>query len=150
MSNGIDWSPDGRTVYYADSTAGTVTSYPWEAEQGALGQGTVIVALDRADGLPDGLTVDDDGAIWLAVWGAGQVRRYDPVGRPLGTLTFPTPQVTSCAFGGPRRDRLFVTSARSGLASDHHGYSEAGALFVVDVGVTGPSPTLFGQARSTT
>jgi sugar lactone lactonase YvrE len=147
MSNGIDWSPDGLTTFYADSIAGTVTRYPWDADRGRLGPGTVIIALDPADGLPDGLTVDDEGTIWLAVWGAGQVRRYDPTGRPLAALTFPTPQITSCVFGGAHRNRLFVTSARTGLAPDHPGFRDGGALFVIDVAATGPPPTPFGPVR---
>jgi sugar lactone lactonase YvrE len=146
MSNGIDWSPDGDTAYYVDSIAGTVTSYPWDADSGRFGDGRVIISLDAADGLPDGLTVDDEGAIWLAVWGAGQVRRYAPNGRPLTALSIPTPHITSCAFGGPDRNRLFVTSARLGLKPDDPGYAEAGAVFVIDVPVTGRLPTPFRRA----
>lgn len=143
MSNGIDWSPDESTAYYVDSVAGTVTRYPWDAEHGRVGPGTVIVALDPDDGLPDGLTVDDEGMIWLAVWGAGEVRRFDPAGRRLATITFPTPQVTSCAFGGPARDRLYVTSARAGLPPDDAGHDTAGSVFVAEPGATGPPPTRF-------
>ena len=143
MSNGIDWSPDESTVYYTDSVAGTVTRYPWDAELGRFGPGTVIVAIPPGEGLPDGLSVDDEGTIWLAVWGAGEVRRFDPSGRQLDAITLPTPQVTSCTFGGPDRDRLYVTSARAGLRPDDPGYDAAGAVFVTEPGVTGPRSTRF-------
>lgn len=143
MSNGIDWTPDGAVAYYADSIAGTVTRYLWDADVGRLGTGRVLVAIDPNEGVPDGLTVDDEGCVWLAVWGAGEVRRYDDDGRLLRTLPFPTAHVSSCSFGGAGGDRLFVTTARAGIAPDDPGYAEAGAVFVVDPGVTGPLPTPF-------
>ena len=77
------------------------------------------------------------------LWGAGEVRRYDDDGRLLRTLPFPTAHVSSCSFGGAGGDRLFVTTARAGIAPDDPGYAEAGAVFVVDPGVTGPLPTPF-------
>jgi D-xylono/L-arabinono-1,4-lactonase len=143
MSNGIDWSPDGRVAYHADSVAGTVTRYPWDAEILRFGPGRVLVAIDPNEGVPDGLTIDDEGCMWLAVWGAGEVRRYDDDGRLLRTVRLPTAHVSSCSFGGAGRDRLFVTTARAGIAANDPGYAEAGAVFVVDPGVTGPLPTPF-------
>ncbi len=107
--------PDGAVAYYADSIAGTVTRYPWDADVGRLGTGRVLVAIDPDEGVPDGLTVDDEGCVWLAVWGAGEVRRYDDDGRLLRTLPFPTAHVSSCSFGGAGGDRLFVTTARPAL-----------------------------------
>ena len=110
---------------------------------GASVSGRVLVAIDPNEGVPDGLTVDDEGCVWLAVWGAGEVRRYDDDGRLLRTLPFPTAHVSSCSFGGADGDRLFVTTARAGIARDDPGYADAGAVFVVDPGVTGPLPTPF-------
>ena len=72
-----------------------------------------LLVVDPADGLPDGLTVDADGDVWLAVWGAGAVHRYDPDGTLTGVVSVPTPNVTSCCFGGAALDRLFITTAAS-------------------------------------
>lgn len=143
MSNGVGWSPDGRHLYHADSTAGTVTRWQWDAGEGRVGSGTTIIALPSSEGLPDGLAMDHEGHIWLAVWGAGEVRRYDGDGRRLGTISFPTPQVSSCAFGGPEGDVLFVTSAAVGLDPGDVGSATAGSVFAVDPGTAGPPPTRF-------
>lgn len=136
VANGLGWSPDGRTLYHADSGAGVVTAYA--VDGGELGPGTPLVRPER--GAPDGLTVDDEGALWVALHGAGEVRRYAPDGRTLTVLTLPVEQPTSVAIGGASGRRLFVTTA-------HENYDErkraaqpdAGRVFAVDdVGVGAP------------
>ena len=99
-------------------------------------------------GAPDGSTVDADGCLWNAEWGGGRVVRYTPDGRVDRVIALPCAQVTCCAFGGARLDQLFVTTARTGLdAAALAGQPQAGALFVIDAGVTGLADTPFPPAR---
>ena len=136
VSNGIGWSPNGATMYFVDSGAGTVTAFGYDA--GSLHDPRVLVRLD--EGLPDGLCVDDEGCVWVAVWGGGAVHRYSPDGTLLARVAVPTRQPSCCAFGGPDRDVLFITSARVGLSETELSQEpHAGCLFSVHVGVTGPA-----------
>jgi sugar lactone lactonase YvrE len=148
MSNGLDWSPDGRWLYFVDSVAGTVTRFRWDADDATVGDAEVVLSISPADGLPDGLAIDDDGCLWIAVWGAGEVRRYDDAGRRIDTITLPTPYVTSCAFrsGG---SELFVTSAVGGLVDGAPGCGDAGSVFAVAISATGPPSARFRLATST-
>ncbi len=134
VANGLGWSPDGRTLYHADSGPGVVTAYPMDPATGRLGPGRELVRPDG--GVPDGLTVDDEGALWVAVHGAGEVRRYSPTGALLATIRLPVSQPTSVAIGGATGRRLFVTTAWEGLADPE---PDAGRVFAVDdVGVGAP------------
>jgi len=144
IPNGIDWSLDGRTMYFAESLERTVRAYPYDPETGALGRADVVVRLDDDDGLPDGLTVDAEGCIWLAVWNGWGVRRYDADGRELGRIGLPVAQVTCPAFGGPDLDELYLTTAHEGFAAGAiPGQPEAGGLYRVRPGVLGRAPTRF-------
>ena len=138
IANGIGWSPDGRILYHADSGAGMVTAYPFDPVTGDIGPGEVLVRPEA--GVPDGLLVDDEGALWVALHGAGEVRRYAPDGATLTVVRLPVSQPTSVAIGGSSGRRLFVTTAWEGL--DEAGRAvqpDAGRLFAVDdVGVTAP------------
>lgn len=134
IANGLGWSPDGGTLYHADSGPGVVTAYPVDPATGRLGPGRELVRPDG--GVPDGLTVDAEGALWVAVNGAGEVRRYSPAGALLATVRVPVAQVTSVAIGGASGRRLFATTAREGLADPE---PDAGRVFAVDdVGVGAP------------
>lgn len=115
MSNGIDWSPDGAVMYHVDSTAGEVRAYDYDVATGELGGKRVLRSVPSEVGLPDGLTVTADGAVWVAVWGAGQVWRLDPgTGETTAVVTVPTPNPTSCAFGGPEMSTVYITTAAPG------------------------------------
>lgn len=131
MSNGLDWSPDDRFFYHVDSAPRTVTRYAWDADDGVPHSPEPLIALSQAEGLPDGLTVDLDGFLWLAVWSGSQVRRYDPLGRLVDTIPLPTPNVASCTFGGPELSDLFVTTAAMDVAPDNAGWANAGDTFVI-------------------
>ena len=134
IANGLGWSPDGRTLYHADSGPGVVTAYRVDPATGALGPGRELVRPDR--GVPDGLTVDDEGALWVAVHGAGEVHRYSPAGERLAVLRLPVSQPTSVAIGGATGRRLFVTTAWENLPRPE---PDAGRVFAVDdVGVGAP------------
>ena len=138
LSNGIDWSPDDRFMYYVDSTTQRLDLFDYEPETGSLGTRRTLLQIPGEDGLPDGLTVDADGCIWLALWGGGEVRRITPEGAVVGVVKLPVTQVTSCAFGGPDLDQLYITSAAKDLdAAELARQPEAGSLFRCRPGVKG-------------
>lgn len=144
LSNGVAFSPDGGRVFHVDTLARTVSSHSYgtaEFDQDELW----TTVLDGSDlpSLPDGITVDADGMLWVALFGGGSVRRYSPDGRLLAAVRVPTPQVTRASFVGPDHDLLAITSAREGF--EFHS-ADAGALFVADVGVSGlPAPRWAGS-----
>ena len=142
LSNGIDWSPDGRTCHYVDSLAHRVETI----HLGDDGLPTHSEPLVHIDAIPDGLSVDADGAVWVALWDGGAVHRYTPDGRLDRVVDVPGGFITSCAFGGPDLTTLFITSARGGLPEDQlRRQPHAGALFALDVGVAGRGYTPFGS-----
>ena len=138
MSNGLGWSPDDRLFYYVDSPTQRVDVFQVDPDSGELRNRRPLVHVPRSLGIPDGLTVDADGCVWLAVWGAGAVHRYTPAGRLDGVLQVPARQVTSCTFGGPGLRHLFVTSARQGLPERELAEQPlAGAVFAARPAVGG-------------
>jgi len=118
ISNGIGWSPDGATMYLADSGTRRVDAFDFEAVTGNIAWRATIVAIEEPGIAPDGLTVDTDGGIWVALWGGGAVQRYGPDGSLLATVELPVRRPTSCAFGGTDRSTLYVTTSRDGLDED--------------------------------
>jgi sugar lactone lactonase YvrE len=141
ISNGIGWSPDGSTMYLADSGTATIDAFDFDPSTGDLDERRTIVRIDTPGVAPDGLTVDDHGDIWVALWGGSELRRYRPDGSLLSTVAVPVERPTSCAFGGPDRSTLFVTTARDGL--DQAGLErqpDAGRVFRIDgLGASGPA-----------
>jgi sugar lactone lactonase YvrE len=138
VSNGIAWSPDEKTMYYVDTLARGIDAFDYDLETGAATNRRRLVDIERADGLPDGITVDSEGCIWLALYLGGAVRRYSPDGQLVEHVAMPVTAVTSCGFGGPQLTDLYVTTAQHGLseaqlAKEQH----AGALFRFRPGVTG-------------
>lgn len=142
VSNGLAWSADGGSFFWIDTPSRKVRRWAWPPD-GPLGPGEVVVRVPRDHGFPDGMAIDDDGCLWVAMWGGSAVRRYAPDGRLDAVVSVPTPNVTSCAFGGPDRTTLYVTTASVGLGLGDDA-TLSGALFAVDVGVSGPLPTRFG------
>lgn len=137
LSNGLDWSDDGRTLYYADSMATLVTRYELDDAGRNVVDSAPFVSYDLPIG-PDGLVVDAEGFVWVAVWGAGEVRRYSPAGELDRVVGVPVANVTSCAFGGTDLDLLFITS-EGPVAGQPPGGTHAlgGSLFVAEPGVPG-------------
>jgi sugar lactone lactonase YvrE len=134
ISNGLDWTPDGSAAYYIDTPTRTVSQLRYDPQAGLTGRHP-FVAVDDAHGVPDGLTVDAEGGVWVACFGGGAVRRYSPAGELDAVVELPVDNVTACTFGGPALDRLFITTSRQGLAAAEQ--QAAGALFVAAPGVTG-------------
>jgi len=137
IANSIAFSPDGRRMYFADTPEKRIRLYDYDLDSGVLSGERVFVTVE-GPGFPDGSTVDAEGCLWNAEWGGGRVVRYAPDGRVLRVLPLPASQVTCGAFGGARLDRLYVTTARTGLDPDTLAAEpHAGALFAFDVGVGG-------------
>ena len=142
ISNGLAWSPDARTLYYIDSPTRMVQAFAFDLEQGTLGPPRVAISLGDDDGFPDGCCMDVEGCLWVAHWGAGKVTRWEPeTARLLSTISLPVANVTSCAFGGARRDQLFITTAVDDSRPGSE--PEAGYLFRIEPGVTGPELASF-------
>jgi len=140
ISNGIGWSPQGNAMYLSDSGTATIDVFEFDGVSGDVGGRRTIVQITEAGVAPDGLTVDADGNIWVALWGGGAVRCYTPQGRPLRTIPVPADRPTSCAFGGPHGATLFITTARHGLDETAMARQpDAGRVFRVDgLGVGDP------------
>lgn len=138
VTNGPAFSPDGRYLYHNDSLRGLVYRFELGVD-GTLSDRRVLIRFGPDDGKPDGMTVDAEGALWIALWGSGRVVRYTPDGRFDHLVELPVSQVTNCAFGGPALDRLFVTSAAEGADDE----PLAGSLFEIVTEVTGLAPSLF-------
>ncbi|GAA2800380.1 SMP-30/gluconolactonase/LRE family protein [Kitasatospora paracochleata] len=114
--NGLGWSPDGRTFYLVDTVAREVNAFDVLPDRLAPANRRTLARFPDRGGEPDGLTVDADGCLWIALWGGGRIVRVSPEGRVLTEIAVPVAQPASCAFGGPDRDVLYVTTAREGLA----------------------------------
>ena len=130
VPNSIAWSPDGRTMYFADSPRHKIWAYDYDAEAGGTSNERIFAT--PLPGFPDGSCVDADGCLWNAEWGGSRVVRYTPAGKLDRVVSVPAKNPTCCAFGGTRLDTLYITSA--------HG----AGLFAVAPGVKGLAESRFG------
>ncbi|MEP6823174.1 MAG: SMP-30/gluconolactonase/LRE family protein [Ramlibacter sp.] len=146
VTNGPTWSADGRTLFFNDTVQGCVYAYDFDADGGTLSNRRLWLRFVRGDGVPDGMTTDAAGRIWLAHWGGACVSCHDPVtARELCRVALPTSHVTNCAFGGPDLRTLFITTACSGLTQEQLAAQPlAGGLFCVAVDSPGLPAHLFG------
>jgi sugar lactone lactonase YvrE len=138
ISNGLAWSPDGATAYYADTPTQQLDAFDYSREHGLQAR-RPIARIDRQDGSPDGLVVDSEGGIWVALWGGGAVRHYSAQGVLLDVIELPVTQVTACTFGGEDLGDLYITTSREQVPDGAQ--PQAGAIFRARPGVTG-QPTL--------
>jgi sugar lactone lactonase YvrE len=143
--NSLAWSPDGRIMYFADSYLQAIFTYAFDPASGTLGRRKPFATLDGSR-MPDGSTVDADGCLWNAEYDGWRITRYTPDGRIERTLHLPVQRPTSCTFGGPQLDVLYVTTASQRLtATERAAQPLAGALLAIDVGVRGlPEPRYAG------
>lgn len=139
ISNGIVWSHDKSTMYFIDSTAFTVRAFDYDNASGDISNERVIVTVPQEMGLPDGMAIDADGNLWVAHFNGSRVRCWDPhTGQVIDEIVLPATQITSCAFGGPDLETLYITSAAVGLDGDALAQQpKAGSLFAVKPGVKG-------------
>lgn len=134
ISNGLDWSPDGAGAYYNDTETHRVDAFDYDTEGGLSGR-RPFVTIDPDVGRPDGLTVDAEGGVWVALNTGGVVHRYLPDGTLDEVVEVAVRKVTACTFGGDRLDQLYITTSRENLEPDDE--PPAGSLFRADVGVIG-------------
>ncbi len=138
VSNGIDWSLDGETMFYVDSASQSIDAFDFDLTAGRISNRREFVRFSTDDGTPDGITIDAEGCVWVALWGGWAVWRYTADGELDIVVKLPTQNITSAAFGGDRLDELYVTSAREGLTdSELEAQPDAGALFRCRTGVVG-------------
>jgi sugar lactone lactonase YvrE len=138
VPNGLVWTPDGRTAFHADSPDRRIYAYDVDPATGAFGERRVHVELTT--GYPDGVAIDAEGGLWVAIWSGGEVRRFDADGALSDTIDVGATNPTSCAFGGPEGRTLFVTTSKKDLqAPEEH----AGQVLAVAVGVSGAAVHAF-------
>jgi sugar lactone lactonase YvrE len=134
VSNGLDWSPDGSRVYYNDTATYRTDVFDYDRAQGLIRR-RAFIDLTSEGVRPDGLTVDSEGGVWVALSNGGAVRRYTPQGALDEVIELPTRKVTACAFGGSQLDQLFITTSREGIQEGTDPL--AGSLFRANVGIAG-------------
>lgn len=140
ISNGLAWTADGTLAYYNDTPTQRVDVFSYDPDRG-LHERRTLVQIPQEQGAPDGLTVDADGHVWVALYGGSAVHRYRPDGVLDGVVEVPVSQVTACTLGGLRMDELYITTS----AEDNAPEPDAGSVFRSSVGVTGlPASTFAG------
>lgn len=140
ISNGLGWSPGGERMYYIDSPTRRVDVFDFDMVSGEAVDRRRLIDTSEYAGLPDGMSVDSDGCLWVAFYGGSAVRRFAPDGTFLAAVDVPTPHVTSCTFAGPDLDRLVITTAR---AADINAREPGGDVYVSRPGVSGLSTAIF-------
>jgi len=137
VTNGPAFSVDGRTLYHTDSALQRIYAFDLD-QHGDASQRRVFAQFGEGDGYPDGMTVDAEGCLWVAFWDGWCIRRLSPIGERLAEIRLPVQRPTSCAFGGPGLDQLFVTSARRDLSDEALASQPcAGGLLRLEPGVVG-------------
>ena len=134
ISNGLQWNRAGDTVFYADTPTRRVDSFTFDPASGAFTDRRTFTEVSGG-GHPDGMAIDEEDGVWVAIWGGSAVHRYDWTGRLDLIVDLPVSNVTACAFGGPALQTLFITTSRQGLDEDVQ--PEAGAVFRYEAGVRG-------------
>jgi sugar lactone lactonase YvrE len=144
ISNGLAWTPDGTTMFFIDTPTQRVDAFDADPATGAIANRRPAVEIPGSAGQPDGMTIDDEGGLWVAMWDGWAVHRYTPDGRLDTVVELPCAQVTSCAFGGTGLDELYITTSPLGLSeADAAAQPLAGGLFRYRPGVTGPAAVAF-------
>jgi sugar lactone lactonase YvrE len=144
ISNGLGWSPDQTRMYYTDTPTRTIRVYDFDPEMGEISGPRPFVHVPESTGYPDGLAVDAEGCVWSAMWGGWRVVRYTPDGEVDREIRLPVERVSSCSFGGPDLDELYITTAQQGMpASERRLQPQAGDIFRYRAGVRGLEVSFF-------
>jgi sugar lactone lactonase YvrE len=140
ISNGLQWNRAGDTVFYADTPTSRVDQFDFDPASGAFSGRRTFSAIPEG-GFPDGMAIDEEDGLWVALWGGGAVHRYDAAGRLDLVIDLPVSNVTACAFGGPELKTLYITTSRQSLGPGDQ--PDAGAVFRYDAGVRGAEQHAF-------
>jgi sugar lactone lactonase YvrE len=142
ISNGLAWSPDHVYMYHIDTPAKKVVRYEYDLTTGHVQKPRVIITFNEGEGVPDGMTIDEEGMLWIAHWGGSKISRWNPkTGKQLTAVSIPALNVTSCTFGGPDLTDLYITTARTQTNNeDLVMFPHAGGVFKLKTQVKG-SPT---------
>lgn len=136
VSNGMGWSPDNSLFYYIDSPTREVSVYDFDLSTGSINNKRRFISFSEEDGFPDGMTIDNEGRLWIAFWGGSKIMCVNPDSKAIEeVVSFPVSKITSCAFGGEKMDQLFITSAK--VQVNEKDEPMAGKTFVVSPGVKG-------------
>ena len=148
ISNGIVWTANKKTMYFIDTPKGEVDAFDYDDKTGNISNRRVAFKVPQGIGYPDGMTIDSEGKLWVALWGGGAVARFDPeTGKLLRKVIVPAPNTSSCAFGGKNLDVLYITTAREGMSPDDlKKYPLSGGLFSAKPGVKGV-PTYYFSGK---
>jgi sugar lactone lactonase YvrE len=137
ISNGLAWSDDKKTMYYIDTPKKRIDAFDYELETGSISNRRQVI--DFQDSFPDGMTIDSEGKLWVALWGGNKVVRCDPAsGKVISEVQLPSKNITSCCFAGENLDTLFITSSGEGFENP-----ETGRVFYTQPGVQGTPTVLF-------
>jgi sugar lactone lactonase YvrE len=144
ISNGLQWSADGGTAFYVDTPTDRVWRFRYDQEAGTLHDREPVIDLSDVEGHPDGMAIDEEGGLWVAMWGGWAVRRFDADGRPSEVVELPVRDVTCPTFGGPDGTTLYISTSRDGWG-DAHAEPDAGAVFAAETGLrAGPQHRFAG------
>lgn len=148
LSNGLAWNEHSDTLYFIDSPTRSVQAFDYDLESGAISGSRTLFSIPTELGIPDGMEIDREGHLWIAHWGGWAVRRWSLEGEILAEIKTPCSQPTSCCFGGPSLDRLYITSARSGLSPEKlQEQPLAGCVFACELpGISGYPVRPFNRA----
>jgi len=146
ISNGLAWSPDHTTFYYIDTLKCEVAAFDYDPGNGDIANRRAIISFGHDMGHPDGMTIDEEGMLWVCFCGGGRIARYNPeTGQEIDAIPFPCRLVTNCVFGGAELDTLYATTARIGLnEAEIAEQPKAGSVFAVKPGVRGLGAVPFG------
>jgi len=147
VSNGLAWSPDQTTMYYIDTVTCEVAAFDYDFATGAIANRRAVVTFGSGTGHPDGMTIDEEGMLWVCFFGGGRIARCNPgTGDEIDEIRLPVSNVTNCVFGGPGLDTLYVSTARLTLSEARLAEQpQAGSVFRVRPGVCGLPPVPFGS-----
>lgn len=142
ISNGLCWNADNTILYYIDSPDQDIKAFDFDLGNGTIANERVIAKIENSDWIPDGMTIDNEGNLWVAMWGGASVQCFDPnTGQIIDSISVPALQTTCCTFGGENRQTLFITSARTGMNEQQlQEYPLSGSIFKVELPLSGAAP----------